>query len=151
VVFTFLDYPSFSDEEIDLRLTRTIERDDEKGYVPAYVYSVFLRHGTEAIGYIDIRIGENENLYYGGHIGYRIREKFRGNGYAGKACRLIVPLALAHGMTMLRITCNPDNAASRRTIEKLGAEFMGIVAVPEYNEMYLRGETSKCIFEWYIA
>ena len=150
-VFRFLDFPYFADDRIELRLARTLEADAEKGYVPAYVYHIHERGGIRAAGYIDLRIGENRNLFYGGHIGYRVLEEFRGHGYAERACRLVVPLALAHGMTMLRITCNPDNLASKRTIEKLGATLLGVYDVPEDNEMYEMGDRQKCIFEWQIG
>jgi len=149
-VFTFLDFPLFRDESLVIRLARMLEADPERGYVPSYVYHIYEPQGLAPIGYIDLRIGENENLFYGGHIGYRIHEDFRGHGYAGKACRLIVPLAKAHGMQMLRITCNPDNLASKRTIEKLGAKLIGVFPVPPHNEMYQNGETVKCVFEWLI-
>lgn len=51
-------------------------------------------------------------------------------------------------MTKLYITCNPDNIPSRKTCEKLGLEFKGIIDLPEDNEMYLEGEKQKCLFEW---
>jgi tagatose 1,6-diphosphate aldolase len=142
--------PFFSDDRIELRLVSKNEADDLKGWVPFYVYHIYEKGGNIPVGYIDLRIGDNENLFYGGHIGYRVLEDYRGNGYAGRACRLIVPLAKAHGKEMIRITCNPENIASRRTIEKLGAKLVEIVAVPEHNIMYQEGELFKCIFEWYI-
>ena len=147
-MFVYYDFPSFSDGVLDLRLAQKLPAEPDRGYVPAYIYYMYEPGQNEVIGYIDLRIGDNENLLYGGHIGYRVIEQHRGHGYAGRACRLVVPLALAHGMEMLRITCNPDNIASRRTIEKLGARLVGIVALPPHNEMYLLGEREKCIFEW---
>ncbi|MCL2498422.1 MAG: GNAT family N-acetyltransferase [Symbiobacteriaceae bacterium] len=149
-MFNFLNYPSFSDGILEIRLSQVLEADEEKQYVPSYIYYMYEPRNPVVAGYIDLRIGDNESLFYGGHIGYRVNEPFRGHGYAGRACRLIVPLALAHGMESLRITCSPDNLASKRTIEKLGAEFLGLVKVPPYNEMYQRGEVEKCIFLWHI-
>jgi tagatose 1,6-diphosphate aldolase len=35
------------------------------------------------------------------------------------------------GIDPLWITCDPDNAASRRSLELAGAEFMEVVDVPE--------------------
>lgn len=40
------------------------------------------------MGYCDLRIGYNDNLYYGGHIGYGINEEYRGHHYDAKACEL---------------------------------------------------------------
>ncbi|HEY8364569.1 MAG TPA: GNAT family N-acetyltransferase [Haloplasmataceae bacterium] len=100
------------------------------------------------MGFIDIRIGHNKNTYYGGNIGYTIYEPFRGHHYAAKACNIIKQIAIYHNMTKLYITCNPDNIPSRKTCEKLGLEFKGIIDLPEDNEMYLEGEKQKCLFEW---
>jgi tagatose 1,6-diphosphate aldolase len=57
-------------------------------------------------------------------------------------------VAQAHEMEKLIITCNPDNIASRKTCEYVGANLLEIVDVPEYNDMYQRGEKEKCIYEW---
>ena len=46
----------------------------KRGYVPAYKYRITLHDSDYTIGAIDIRIGYNKNLYYGGHIGYRIEK-----------------------------------------------------------------------------
>jgi tagatose 1,6-diphosphate aldolase len=47
-------------------------------------------------------------------------------------------------MKTLWITCNPDNYASRRTCERLGAEMVEIVPLPSNNVLYQRGEREKC-------
>ena len=57
---------------------------------------------------------------------------------------MILPLARWHGFDTLWITCNPDNVASRRTCERLGAEFVGIVDVPPDNDVYEPGGERKC-------
>ena len=56
----------------------------------------------------------------------------------------MLPLARKHGFKTIWITCNPDNFASRRTCELLGAQMIEIVDLPEDNEMYQRGEHQKC-------
>ncbi|WP_430495253.1 GNAT family N-acetyltransferase [Rossellomorea marisflavi] len=106
-----------------------------------------LKGSATPIGVIDLRIGHNENLYYGGHIGYAVHSEHRGHHYAGKAVLLLKELALAHGMEKMTITCNPDNLPSRKTCEYVGAELKGIVAVPPHNDLYQRGEKEKCIYE----
>ncbi|MFN7252486.1 MAG: GNAT family N-acetyltransferase [Anaerobacillus sp.] len=107
-----------------------------------------LSGSSQSIGVIDIRIGYNENLYYGGHIGYSVDEEYRGNRYSAKAVRLLRKVAHAHDMEKLIITCNPDNIASRKTCENLGANLLEIVDVPEENDLYQRGEKEKCRYEW---
>jgi RimJ/RimL family protein N-acetyltransferase len=96
-------------------------------------------------GTINIRIGSTPALerYYG-HIGYHVFPPARGRHFAERACRLLLNLGRRHGLRTLWITCNPANAASRRTLERLGMELVEIVTVPEDEPMYARGEREKC-------
>ena len=148
-VFSFLhEQRIVGDEGVDLLLEAERPADEEKGYVPSYEYAIVL-HGTDQkIGGICLRIGDNENTYYGGHIGYGVDEGYRGHGYATKACRLLRDLAVEHGVKELLITCNPENTASRRTCENLGADLVGELLLPEHNEMYQEGERRKLQFRW---
>lgn len=134
-------------EEIDLHLVKTVPGNPTKNWVPAYHFNMALKGSDTPIGVIDLRIGHNENLYYGGHIGYAVHSEHRGHHYAGKAVLLLKELALAHGMEKVTITCNPDNLPSRKTCEYVGAELKGIVTVPPHNDLYQRGEKEKCIYE----
>ena len=45
------------------------------------------------MGRCALRIGYNDSLYYVGHIGYSVYEKYRGHHYAAKACKLLFLLA----------------------------------------------------------
>jgi len=132
-------------DEIFLRLNRTAEADREKGWSPYYDFTISLADGTEA-GHINLRLGYNERLYYGGHIGYTVHKPFRGHHYAGKACLLLFGLARMHGMEYLYITCNPENLASRKTCEFVGGVLEAVVDLPPDNDMYLEGERRKCVY-----
>ncbi len=46
-------------------LDRTAEENKEKGYVPAYYFTICLRDNSQEIGSCDLRIGYNDNTYYG--------------------------------------------------------------------------------------
>ena len=148
--FKFMNFDLLTDGEIDLVIEAKVPGNPEKGYVPAYKYKVCMHNSIERIGEIDIRVGSNQNTYYGGNIGYSIDEQFRGNSYASKACQLIKQVGLGHGMEQLIITCNPDNWPSRRTCEKIGICLKEIVDLPEDNEMFLEGEKQKCVYAWKI-
>lgn len=150
-MFEFKDFDYLTDGEIDLKIEEKVPSNEEKGYVLAYRYKITSHKSDDGIGAIDIRIGNNENLYYGGHIGYMIKESYRGNSYASKACKIIKNVAIAHGMNRLIITCNPDNLPSRKTCEKAGLKLKEIVNIPPYNEMYESGERQKCIYEWILG
>ena len=142
----FLDTGFLVNDEIQLRLQKTVEGDAEKGWVPAYHFAICDRQGRE-MGVCDLRIGHNGNTYYGGNIGYRVYEAYRGHHYAGKACFLLFALARKHHMEHLIITCNPDNLASRKTCEYVGGQLVEIAELPADNNMRLEsGETEKCIY-----
>ena len=111
---------------------------------------ICLRDNSQEIGSCDLRIGYNDNTYYGGNIGYRIEEPYRGNHYAAKACRLLFKLAGEHGMKSLIITCDPTNIASARTCECAGGILKEIAELPETNEMYRDGAREKCIYQFMI-
>ncbi|MGN6504298.1 MAG: GNAT family N-acetyltransferase [Tepidisphaeraceae bacterium] len=96
-------------------------------------------------GTISLRLGQDDELTrYWGHVGYGVFPPARGHHYAERACRLILPLAKRHGLDVLWITTNPDNAPSRRTCERLGATLVDIVDIPVGHFLYQKGERQKC-------
>jgi tagatose 1,6-diphosphate aldolase len=96
-------------------------------------------------GGVGLRVGYTAELeLYSGHIGYHVYPPARGRHLAERACRLLLNLARRHEMSELWITCNPDNFASRRTCERLGAQFVETVLIPADHPFYLRGERAKC-------
>ncbi|MEG1256124.1 GNAT family N-acetyltransferase [Clostridium sp.] len=146
-MFEFKDFDFLTDGDIDLKIEYKTPSNEEKGYVPAYKYKINIHNLNDSIGDIDIRIGYNENTYYGGHVGYSIENSYRGNNYASKACKIIKQIAIAHGKDRLIITCNPDNFRSRMTCEKVGLKLREIIDLPPHNEMYQCWEKQKCIYE----
>ena len=149
----FIDVPELSDGEIYLICLEKQLGDPEKNHVPGYEFLIC--KGNDKVGRINLRIGYggglfNCNLYYGGQIGYDIGEPHRGNGYAGRACRLVIPVAKAHGMTKLLITTNYTNKSSMRVCEKLGARLIRTVQLPEWNDMYKDGQRFQNIYEMEI-
>lgn len=143
--FKFLDPGQLVDGELELVLTGMFPGDFARGLVPSYRLDMRERGDTQRRGYIDLRVGVTDALVmYGGQIGYRVEPPFRGRHYAARGCRLLLPFVREHRINPLWITCNPDNLASRRTLELIGAELVEIVPVPQDNEMYKRGEHFKC-------
>ena len=145
----FLNTDYLVSDEIKLVLEKTVDGNPTKGWVPAYHFNICLLDNT-VIGKCDLRIGHNENLYYGGNIGYMIYEQYRGHHYAAKACLLLFELAKKHELGYLIITCNPDNYASKKTCEYINGNLLEIIEVPLGNDMRDRGETHKCIFRFDI-
>jgi tagatose 1,6-diphosphate aldolase len=124
--------------------------DTGRGLVPAYHFWMRLARGIgdppiNIAGGIGLRIGTSREIeLFSGNIGYHVYPPARGNHFAERAVRLVLPLARRHGMRHLWITCNPDNTASRRTCERLGARLIDIVAIPKEHPFRTRGETQKC-------
>ena len=145
----FFDTSFLKDEEISLVLERTAAANPERGWVPAYYFAIRNKDGAK-IGECDLRVGHNENTYYGGNIGYSINEEYRGHHYAGKACLLLFELAKLHNLDYLIISCNPDNVASRKTCEYAGGKLSEIAELPEGNDMRSNGETEKCIYKFML-
>ena len=150
----FIDLPELSDGVIHLVCTSKNPAIPEKKYVPVYDFAIC--KGSEKIGKINLRIGyggfgpDESSLYYGGQIGYDIDKQHRGNGYAVRACRLLLPVAKAHGMVKLLITNNITNTASRRVCEKLGSRFVRTARLPEWTDLYKEGQRFSNIFEWSV-
>ena len=134
---------------VRLKLIRKNPIDDIKKYVPSIEYEIVIDSKREVVGRCVLRIGHNDNTYWGGNIGYCIYEKFRGHGYAYEACLLLFEIAKAKGLSEIYITCNPENIASKRTCEKLPmGVLLGIFEIPADNEMRAKGEYRKCIFKY---
>lgn len=143
--FEWFDPGILIDRDLELVLVEKIPADPSSEWAPAYRFEMRRNGKSARIGSIDLRIGNTTHMVmYGGHIGYNVDKLFRGNHYAARACLLVLPLARRHGMKTLWITCNPDNWASRRTCELLGAVLVEIVDLPENSDMYLIGERQKC-------
>lgn len=136
---------SLENNEIKLILEETLQEDKEKGYVPACRFAICDKKGQK-IGICDLRMGHNENTYYGGNIGYEVEEPYRGHHYAGKACKLLLQLAKSFQMGYVRITCSPDNTASQKTCEYAGGVLEGIVELPKGHELRIAGRTKSCLY-----
>src|SRR5918911_4690432 len=91
------------------------------GHVPATFY--WLVQQGRIIGRSGIRHHltpalENE----GGHIGYDIRPSERGKGYGTLILKLTLEKAREFGFDRVMLTCDADNIASARIIEKNGGK-----------------------------
>ena len=89
------------------------------GRVP---YSTFwLASGRRLIGRSSIRHYLTADLAYeGGHVGYDIRPAERGKGYGTLILRQTLGEARRLGIGRVLLTCDADNVASAKVIEKNG-------------------------------
>src|SRR5260370_437845 len=138
---------NLSSTDVLLRFVKVVPGESSKGFVPYYHFRIMTARGSD-VGHINFRIGDTEHVRVcAGHIGFEIEENFRGHGYAFQACRALAPFVRSMYETVI-ITCNPDNQASRRTIERLGARFMDEVAVPPDDPHYQGGSRRKRRYTW---
>lgn len=91
-----------------------------------FVANTFLIGALEnqIVGRVSIRHEFNDFLEkFGGHIGYCVLPSHRSRGYATEMLRLSLPVARSLGLKKVLITCDEDNTASRRVIEKNGGVY----------------------------
>ncbi len=106
----------------------TMETDPPRLLAPSTLW--FLTDGEEILGAVEVRHFLNSGLMkYGGHIGYGVSPKHRGNGYAKIMLDLLTPELKKLKLDMVLICCLEENIASKKTIENAGAEFENAVDV----------------------
>lgn len=90
--------------------------------VPRHTYFLFC--GEKIIGRSEIRRELNAGLEIkGGHIGADIRKSERKKGFGALILELTLRKAKELGLEKVLITCNENNSASAKTIEKCGGVF----------------------------
>lgn len=96
-----------------------MENDPPRLLVPGTL--LCLVDGDEILGLMEIRHFLNSGLLkYGGHVGYGVAPKHRGNGYAAEMVKMAMPFMKQVGIDRCLITCVQENIASAKTIENVG-------------------------------
>ena len=123
--YEFIAPPVMIDRDLELKLVETLPYRPEGGYVPEYRFAMLNVTSRAVMGSIDLRVGLTAKLrLLGGHIGYDVEEPYRGQHYAARSCRLLLPFARELGINPVVITCDPANIASVKTVESLGAKLV---------------------------
>ena len=131
-------YRNLSIDDLEADFEAFVERErshaegknQPEGYIPQT--ELWLVDGGEYIGRVSVRQRLNEHLLQiGGHIGYNIRPSKRGRGYGNKILELALRKAKEMGIDKVRITCDVDNIASRKIIEKSGGVLDSEIPNPE--------------------
>lgn len=135
--------PPLVDGELALQLAEVHAPGPQRQLLPCYDFKI--EYQGKWVGNINLRVGNTlDILLYFGHIGYGILPEYRGQHFAERACRLLLPLVQAHGISPLWITTTPDNHASRRTCERLGGRLVETLPLPVIFEANAGGKQSKC-------
>ncbi|SDY70199.1 Predicted acetyltransferase [Micromonospora pattaloongensis] len=83
--------------------------------------------GDRYLGRVRINLVLNDELReFGGHIGYDVRPSARGQGHATALLGAALRLANGWGINPALLTCAPENAASRRVIERNGGTLQDV-------------------------
>ena len=97
----------------------TMENDPPRLLVPSTMW--FLTDGNEIMGVVEIRHFLNDGLLrYGGHIGYGVAPKHRGNGYARTMVKMLMPQLKELNLDRVLICCLKENIASAKSIINAG-------------------------------
>lgn len=132
---------------VKLFFDKRVEIEPGGELVPFYHFKIIGELG-KIVGHINFKTGDTEHIIqYAGHIGFQIIKEYRGHSYAYWACMALAPFVQSvYGKVIL--TCDPENIASRKTIEKLPATFINEVAVPLHEPSYQSGSRLKRRYQW---
>jgi len=113
--------------------------------VPTYRFRMIHAETGEELGGINLRRGSTPHIErYAGHVGFSVHPSHRGHRYAARALQLLLPIATQLEFEGIWITCDPENAASKRSLGLAGARFVEVVDVPEDCIIYQAGHPRKC-------
>lgn len=129
---------------ITLRFRERTTRDRRQGIPESITYDICHAQTLAYMGYVSLRLGESPELYYLGHIGYRVEEPYRGYGYAALAVKAMLPVMEKEGLHSISITTDTDNIPSRKTCENLGCVLENIVRVPGKYRALCMNSPAKC-------
>lgn len=107
----------FSQEEVDRRLKEMIN--EELARAPFGVWVVEHLKSQEAIGWaLLMKVAEDDH-----RLGYVIRKKFWGQGYATEIAKAVADFGISKGLSEIFAVTSPDNLASSKVLEKIGFKF----------------------------
>jgi tagatose 1,6-diphosphate aldolase len=129
--------PALADDVVELRLIRVLgphnpkDRPPEARFLsraPEYRFAIHRRSDGLRVGRIHLRVTDDEPILRAvGHSGYAVDEPHRRLGYATRAVHLIVTFARHWNVSPIWILIEPDNIASRKTVERAGFHLVDVV------------------------
>jgi len=113
--------------------------------VPTYYFRMIHAKTGEELGGINLRCSSIPHIeWYAGHIGFFVHEPHRGHRYAARSVRLLLFVAKQMDFDSIWITCDPENIASRLSLELAGAKLVEVVDVPADCVINKAGHPRKC-------
>lgn len=110
------DFGRYVEDRLDWKKGKSLP----DGWVPASTFWL-IRDDNIIVGTSSLRHELTEHLRnIGGHIGYNIRPSERGKGYGTAILALTLEKAKELGLKRVLVTCDDNNIASAKVIEKNG-------------------------------
>ncbi len=108
----------------------------------------WLVRGGRILGTARLRLVLTPRLrLQGGHVGYDVRPTERGRGVATELLRRVLARANALGIDPALVTCDDDNVASARVIEKNGGVLLGKGPAPGKTVLVRRYRVPTAVVE----
>ncbi len=96
------------------------------GATGRFEWLIYPSHTRRPAGWISLRIAERDPA--SGEIGYSVVRDHRGRGVATEAVRAVIEAGFEDaGLGRLNAYCVPENAASRRVLERAGFTYEGVL------------------------
>lgn len=95
-------------------------------------WSIVLKDTNETIGNISVNTVVKKHNYC--NVGYTVRYKYWGNGYASEALKAVSDYLLDSGYYLVECSCNELNKQSSRVMEKAGFVKDGYIANRRLNK-----------------
>jgi RimJ/RimL family protein N-acetyltransferase len=121
--------PSLDRAAVAERLERELSNARAHG---VQYWPIFLRSNGDPVGCCGLKPAEDGAL----ELGFHLRPEHWGRGYATEAAQAVIERALQMGTPALYAGHHPRNAASRRTLEKLGFRRTGETIFPPTGLMH---------------
>lgn len=145
----FFPHSRLQGDGLELHLAERTTRDKHQGIRESITYDIIHPGSFLYAGYVSLRLGESPEIYYLGHIGYRVEPAFRGHGLAARAVAALRPLIIDQGFYSLSITTDTDNIPSRKTCERLQCVLESIVPVPPPYRALCMNSPAKCRYIYF--
>lgn len=140
------------DDDLKLVFTQRTPVSEPDMEITAYHFLMRNALTDEEMGGINIKAGYTENIVkYRGNIGFSVLVNFRGKHYSSRSCLLLVPVLKVLKMNLVWITCNADNSASVKNIERIGAVYQETLTIPPdypYLSFYPEHARNKKRYKW---
>lgn len=122
---TYQDLPSVS-APVFAEMVGRRPKNLRAGATGRFEWLIYPAHTRRAAGWVSLRIAERDTA--SGEIGYSVIRDHRGRGVATEAVRAVIEAGFEDaGLSRINAYCVPENAPSRRVLERAGFSYEGVL------------------------